>query len=60
MLGVSEKTVQQDIKKIRPYYYRLSKKYFRELEQQRVDNLNAELKGKTLSQRFGILTKRNG
>jgi len=31
-LGVSEKTVQRDIKKIRPYYYRLSRAYFRKLD----------------------------
>ena len=57
-LGVSEKTVQRDIKKIRPYFFRLSQKYFRELEQQRVDNLNAELEGKSLFQRFNILTNK--
>jgi predicted transcriptional regulator len=57
-LDVSEKTVQRDIRKIRPYYNRLSKKYFRELEQQRIDDLNAELEGKTLSHRFKILSKK--
>jgi len=57
-LGVSEKTVQRDIKKIQPYYHRLSRKYFRELEQQRIDDLNAELEEKTLFQRFHILTKK--
>ena len=57
-LGVSEKTVQRDIKKIQPYYTRLSSKYFRDLEQQRIGNLNAELEGKTLFQRFNILTKK--
>lgn len=57
-LGVSEKTVQRDIKKIQPYYSRLSKKFFRELEQQRIDNLNAELEGKTLFQRFHILSNK--
>ena len=57
-LGVSEKTVQRDIKKILPYFHRLSKKYFRELEQQRDDKLNAELEGKTVFQQFNILTKK--
>ena len=57
-LGVSEKTVQRDLKKIQHYYLRLSKKYFRELEQHRIDNLHAELEGKTLFQRFSILTKK--
>jgi transposase len=57
-LGVSEKTIQRDIKKIQPYYLRLSRNYFKKLEQERIDNLNAELEGKTLSQRFSILTKK--
>jgi transcriptional antiterminator len=57
-LGVSEKTIQRDIKKITPYYDRLSKKYYRDLKQQRMDNLNAELEGKTLFQRFNSLAKK--
>ena len=36
----------------------MSKKYFRELEQQRDDKLNAELEGRTVFQRFNILTKK--
>ncbi|MDH5266195.1 MAG: HTH domain-containing protein [Candidatus Bathyarchaeota archaeon] len=57
-LGVSDKTVQRDIKKIRPYYCRLSRKYFRELEQQKIMKLNAELAGKNISQQYRILSKK--
>jgi len=56
--GASEKTVQRDIKKMQPYYLGLSQKYFRELEQQRVENLHTELEGKNLSQRFIILIQK--
>jgi DNA-binding CsgD family transcriptional regulator len=56
-LGVSEKTVQRDIKKIQPYYSRLSRNYFSRLEQERVDEFNAKLDGKTLHQQFNILSK---
>jgi len=57
-LGVSEKTVQRDIKKIRPYFYRLSRKYFRELEAERDRQLQAELEGKNVFQQFKILSRR--
>ncbi|MFC1487910.1 helix-turn-helix transcriptional regulator [Thermoproteota archaeon] len=56
-LGVSEKTVQRDIKKIQPYYFRLCRNYFSRLEQDRIKEFNAELEGKTLHQRFNILSK---
>ena len=59
-LGVSEKTVQRDLKKIQPYFHRLSRKYFRDLEQPKIDDLQFELKGKILFQRFNILTKKMG
>jgi hypothetical protein len=57
-LGVSEKTVQRDIRKIQPYYRRLSQKYFRELQQERIMKLETELEGKNLHQRFKILTRK--
>ncbi len=56
-LGVSEKTVQRDIKKIRPYYFRLSCNYFSKLEQERIEEFNAKLEGKTLHQRFNLLSR---
>ena len=56
-LGVNEKTVQRDIKKIRPYYFRLSRNYFSKLEQERIKEFNTKLEGKTLHQRFNILSK---
>lgn len=57
-LGISERTVVRDIKKIRPYYCRLSRSYFRKLDEERQTQLHAELKGKTLSQQFNILSRR--
>lgn len=57
-LGVSEKTVQRDIKKIRPYYYRLSRRYFRELEAERNRKLREELEGKTIFQQYEILSNK--
>jgi hypothetical protein len=55
-LGISEKTVQRDMKKISPYYIRLSSKYLRELKQERNMNLDAILEGRSFHQQFKILT----
>ena len=56
-LGVSEKTVQRDIKKIRPYYYRLSRAYFRKLDEERQNELREKLEGSSISQQLNILIK---
>jgi transposase len=56
-LGVSEKTVQRDIKKIQPYYFRLSRNYFRKLEEERIKEFEAKLEGKTLHQRYKFLSE---
>ena len=56
-LCVSEKTVQRDMKKIRPYYFRLSRNYFSKLEQERIKEFNAKLEGKTLHQQFKFLSE---
>ncbi len=56
-LGVSEKTVQRDLKKIRPYYFRLSRNYFSNLEQERIKEFDAKLEGKTLHQRYKFLSE---
>ena len=57
MLGISRRTVIRDMNKIKPYYFRLSRSYFRELERQRILDFNAKLdSAKTLKQRFDILT----
>ena len=56
-LGVNEKTVQLDIKKIRPYYFRLSRNYFRKLEEERRKEFDAKLEGKTLHQRYKFLSE---
>ena len=54
-LGVSEKTILRDIKKIRPYYYRLSRAYFRKLDEQRQNELREKLEGTSISQQLDIL-----
>ena len=56
-LGVSAKTVQRDIKKIRPYYFRVSRNYLSNLEQERIKECNAKLEGKTLHQQFKFLSE---
>jgi len=56
-LGVSEKTVQRDMKKIRPYYFRLSRNYLSKLKQEHMKEFNAKLEGKTLHQQFKLLSE---
>lgn len=56
-LGVSERTVKRDMVKIKPYYERKIKNLMRKLQQERIANFQAMLEGKTLVQRFNILTK---
>lgn len=57
MLGISRRTVIRDMNKIKPYYFRLSRAYFRELQEHRIRELNAQLEGATLKQQYDILTK---
>jgi transposase len=57
MLGISVRTVIRDLNRIRPYYFRLSRAYFRELEQERIKEFNAKLEGKALLQRLKILSE---
>ncbi|MFC1486937.1 hypothetical protein ACFLRN_04525 [Thermoproteota archaeon] len=56
MLGISRRTVIRDMNKIKPYYTRLSRNYFNKLEQDRIKEFDAKLEGKTLHQRFKILS----
>ena len=56
MLGISVRTVIRDMNKIKPYYFRLSRAYFRKLEEGRIREFNAQLEGATLKQQFKILT----
>ena len=55
-LGVSERTVKRDMAKIKPYYERKVKNMYRRLEHERIANFEAMLEGKSLFQRYKILT----
>jgi len=57
-LGVSEKTVQRDMKKNRRYYIGQINRAFRLLEQERNRKLNRELEGKSLFQQYKIMSRR--
>lgn len=56
-LGVSERTVKRDIAKIKPYYERKIRSYWRKLEKDRIAAIKAELEGKSLLQSLDILTR---
>jgi transposase len=56
-VGVSERTVKRDMAKIKPYYERKIKNLIRRLEQERIADYRAILEGKSLGQKFMILTK---
>ena len=55
-LGVSERTAKCDMAKIKPYYERKIKNFMRSLQQERIADFEAMLEGKSLLQRFNILT----
>ena len=57
MLSISRRTVIRDMNKIKPYYFRLSRSYFRKLEEERIHEFNAQLKGASLKEQIAILTK---
>jgi len=57
MLGISVRTVIRDLNRIRPYYFRLSRAYFRELEQERIKEFNAKWEGASLKEQFKLLTE---
>jgi transposase len=56
-LSVSERTVKRDMAKMKPYYERKVRSYWRRLEADRRAELEAKLEGLSLVQRFNILTK---
>ena len=56
MLGISVRTVIRDMNKTKPYYFRLSRSYFSKLEQERIKEFNAKLEGKSLFQRFQLIS----
>ena len=57
MLGISRRTVIRDMNRIKPYYFRMTRAYFSRLEQERIKEMNFKLQGKTLWQRFNLLTE---
>lgn len=57
-LGVSEKTVQRDMKKNRRYYIGKINRAYRLLEEERKRKLDRELEGKSLSQQYKIMSRR--
>jgi len=57
MLGISRRTVIRDMNKIKPYYFRLSRSYFRKLQEEKIREFNKQLEGATLKQQFAILTE---
>lgn len=57
-LGISVKTVQRDMKKIRRYVIGQINRYFRLLEEERHRKLNRELEGKNAIEQLKILTRR--
>lgn len=57
MLGISVRTVIRDLNRIRPYYFRLSRAYFRELEQERIKEFNAKWESASLKEQFKLLTE---
>lgn len=56
-LHVSNKTVQRDMNKIRPYYERMFRSYAYQLQAERWTKIQDELATMTLSQQFDYLTK---
>jgi len=57
-LGVSEKTVYRDIKKMWPYILGQFRKEWRRFDDEHQKELSAQLEGKTLWQRWLILSRR--
>jgi DNA-binding CsgD family transcriptional regulator len=55
-LGLSERTVKRDMTKIKPYYMRQIRSYYSRLEEERRGQVEAQLEGKSLAERFKILS----
>jgi len=56
MLGISVRTIIRDMNKIKPYYFRMSRAYFNQMEQDRIKEMNLKLEGKSVFERLNILT----
>ena len=56
MLGISVRTVIRDMNKIKPYYFRMSRAYFNQMEQDRIKEMKLKLEGKTIFEQINILT----
>ena len=55
-LGVSEKTIQRDIKKLRPYYIGQINKAYQIMQEEQIRKFESHLNGLSLTQRFRVLT----
>jgi len=56
MLGISVRTVIRDMNKIKPYYFRMSRAYFNQMEQDRIKEMKLKLEGKSVFEQLDILT----
>jgi len=57
MLGISKRTVIRDINKIRPYYYRQSRAYFRRIHAERQREIQEKLASMSISEQYTYLTE---
>lgn len=57
-LGVSERTVKRDLKKLKPYHERMVRHYMDVLRKQWDEKWEAELEGKNVTDQFRILGKK--
>jgi len=57
MLGISVRTIIRDMNKIKPYYFRMSRAYFNQMEQDRIKEMKLKLEGKTEFEKLKILTE---
>jgi len=57
MLGISKRTVIRDINKIRPYYYRQSRAYFRRIHAERQREIQEKLASMSIFEQYTYLTK---
>jgi len=57
MLGISKRTVIRDINKIRPYYYRQSRAYFRRIHAERQREIQEKLVSMSIFEQYTYLTE---
>ena len=56
MLGISVRTVIRDMNKIKPCYFRMSRAYFSQMEQDRIKEMQLKLQGNSVFEQLNILT----